>query len=124
MIRYLPYGMRYVTAGVLQIHPELEEAAASRRRLRSNGTPTHRHSARRPRLRRLVVHLPNRGARPLTRPILAAPSAQPVAVAMFDLWANGQATELAALGLLWTAMMTVIAAAFYLLPSHDRRRPP
>src|SRR5262249_2289002 len=26
-IRYLPYGMRYASAGVLQVHPELEEAA-------------------------------------------------------------------------------------------------
>jgi iron(III) transport system permease protein len=38
-----------------------------------------------------------------------------VSVAMFDLWANGQGTELAAFGLVWTAIMTVIAAAFYLI---------
>ena len=47
--------------------------------------------------------------------ILASPSAQPVSVAMFDLWANGQGTELAAFGLVWTAIMTVIAAGFYLI---------
>jgi iron(III) transport system permease protein len=108
--------MRYASAGVLQVHPELEEAAGvSGASLRTI-------------LRRIVV--------PLTAPaivagwlfifliaardlslavILASPSAQPVAVAMFDLWANGQATELAAFGLIWTAMMTVIAAGFYLL---------
>jgi iron(III) transport system permease protein len=115
-VRYLPYGMRYASAGVLQVHPELEEAAGvSGASLRTI-------------LRRIVV--------PLTAPaivagwlfifliaardlslavILASPSAQPVAVAMFDLWANGQATELAAFGLIWTAMMTVIATGFYLL---------
>jgi len=115
-IRYLPYGMRYATAGVMQIHPELEEAASVA------GSPL------RTILRRIVM--------PLTMPallagwlfifliaardlsmavILASPSAQPVSVAMFDLWANGQGTELAAFGLVWTAIMTVIAAAFYLL---------
>jgi hypothetical protein len=36
-------------------------------------------------------------------------------VAMFDLWGNGQGTELAAFGLVWTAIMTVIAAVFYLI---------
>jgi hypothetical protein len=29
------------------------------------------------------------------------------------MWTNGQGTELAALGLLWTAFMTVIAGLFY-----------
>ena len=47
--------------------------------------------------------------------MLASPSAQPVAVAMFDLWANGQGTELAAFGLVWTMIMTVIATGFYLI---------
>ena len=27
VIRYMPYGMRYVYSGVLQLHRELEEAA-------------------------------------------------------------------------------------------------
>jgi len=45
--------------------------------------------------------------------MLASPSAEPVAVAMFDLWGNGQGTELAAFGLVWTAMMTVVAGGLY-----------
>lgn len=115
-IRYLPYGMRYAASGILQIHPELEEAAAAA------GSPLGTA------LRRIVV--------PLARPaliagwlfvfliaardlslavILASPSAQPVSAAMFDLWANGQGTELAAFGLVWTAIMTAIAAGFYLI---------
>ena len=115
-IRYMPYGMRYATSGLLQIHPELEEAAAM-----SGGSLTLV-------LRRVVI--------PLTQPaivsgwlfiflvaardvslavILASPAAQPVAVAMFDLWGNGQGTELAAFGLAWTAMMTVIASGLYLV---------
>ena len=115
-IRYLPYGMRYASSGILQVHPELEEAA---------GIAGGSHTLT---LARIVI--------PLTRPaiasgwlfiflvaardvslavILSSPSAQPVAVAMFDLWGNGQGTELAAFGLVWTAMMTVVACALYAL---------
>jgi iron(III) transport system permease protein len=115
-IRYLPYGMRYSAAGILQIHPELEEAASIA------GSPL------RTVLRRIIVPLAMPAllagwlfifliaARDLSLAIiLASPSAQPVSAAMFDLWANGQGTELAAFGLVWTAIMTVIAAAFYLI---------
>ena len=113
-IRYLPYGMRYASSGMLQVHPELEEAAGV-----AGGSLLLT-------LRRIVI--------PLTRPaivsgwlfiflvaardvslavMLASPSAEPVAVAMFDLWGNGQGTELAAFGLVWTAMMTVVAGGLY-----------
>jgi iron(III) transport system permease protein len=115
-IRYLPYGMRYAASGVLQIHPELEEAASVA------GSPL------RTVLRRIIVPLATPAllagwlfiflvaARDLSLAvILASPSAQPVSVAMFDLWANGQGTELAAFGLVWTAIMTVIAAGFYIV---------
>ena len=34
VIRYMPFGMRYVYAAVLQLHRELEEAAGSRARAR------------------------------------------------------------------------------------------
>ena len=116
-IRYLPYGMRYSAAGVLQIHPELEEAASVA------GSPACAPccggSSCRWRRRRLLagwLFIFLIAARDLSLAvILASPSAQPVSAAMFDLWANGQGTELAAFGLVWTAIMTVIAAAFYLI---------
>jgi iron(III) transport system permease protein len=38
-----------------------------------------------------------------------------MAVAMFDLWGNGQGPELAALGLLWSLAMTCIALIFYFI---------
>ena len=47
--------------------------------------------------------------------LLAGPSSQTMAVAMFDLWGNGQGTELAALGLMWSMLMAVIAVVFYAL---------
>ncbi len=116
VVRYLPYGMRYSYSGVLQIHHELEEAASVA------------GAAPRTILRRVVAPLLAPaiaagwlfifllGARVLSLPILlAGPSSQTMAVAMFDMWSNGQGTELAALGLSWTLLMTAIACVFYVL---------
>src|SRR5260370_9461671 len=47
--------------------------------------------------------------------LLAGPRSQTMAVAMFDLWGNGQGTELAALGLMWSMLMAMIAVVFYVL---------
>ena len=116
VINYLPYGMRYSASGMLQIHRELEEAAAV-----SGASPLTR-------LRRVVAPLlaPSllagwlfiflMSARALSLPILlSGPRSQLMAVAMFDLWGNGQGTELAALGLMWSMLMTTIAVLFYLI---------
>ena len=114
VIRFMPFGMRYVYAGVLQLHRELEEAAA----VAGASTMTT--------MRRIVV--------PLLTPALAAgwlfifliankelaiavllasPRSQVIAVAIFDQWVNGQGGELAAFGLLWTVLMTAIATLFF-----------
>lgn len=114
VIRYMPYGMRYVYSAVLQIHRELEEAAEV-----SGASPLTA-------LRRIVA--------PLLSPalvsgwlfifliatkelsiaiLLASPTSQVIAVAMFDLWVNGQSGELAAFGLVWTLVMTVVASLFF-----------
>jgi iron(III) transport system permease protein len=114
VIRFMPYGMRYVYAGVLQLHGELEEAAGV---AGASSLTT---------LRRIVA--------PLLSPaliagwlfifliankelaiavLLASPSSQVIAVAVFDLWVNGQGGELAAFGLVWTALMTAIALLFF-----------
>ncbi len=112
--RYLPYGMRYAYAGVLQIHKELEDASASSgaRQLTT--------------FVRIVV--------PLLAPaliggwlfvfllsvqavslplLLVGPGSEIVAVTLFDLWQNGQVTELAAMGVVWIALMTVVSSIFY-----------
>jgi iron(III) transport system permease protein len=116
VINYLPYGMRYCSSGMLQIHRELEEAAAI-----CGASPLTR-------LRRIVAPLLApalvagwlfiflMSARVLSLAILlAGPRSQTMAVAMFDLWANGQGTELAALGLMWSMLMAMIAVVFYLV---------
>jgi iron(III) transport system permease protein len=115
VINYLPYGMRYSGSGMLQIHRELEESAQM-----CGASPLMR-------LRRIVAPLIApalvagwlfiflMAARVLSLPVLlAGPRSQTMAVAMFDLWNNGQGTELAALGLIWSMLMAMIAALFYL----------
>jgi iron(III) transport system permease protein len=116
VINYLPYGVRYSYAGMIQLHRELEEAAAA-----AGATPLTG-------FRRIVFPLlaPSLIAgwlfifllatRALSLPVLlSGPSSQTMAVAMFDLWGNGQGPELAALGLMWSLSMTCIAVIFYLV---------
>jgi iron(III) transport system permease protein len=116
VINYLPYGMRYGASGMLQIHRELEESAEM-----CGASPLMR-------LRRIVAPLQApallagwlfiflMAARVLSLAILlAGPRSQTMAVTLFDLWTNGQGTELAALGLLWSMLMAMIAAVFYVL---------
>ena len=116
VINYLPYGMRYSAAGMLQIHRELEESAEM-----CGASPLMR-------LRRIVAPLLApallagwlfiflMAARVLSLAILlSGPRSQTMAVTLFDLWTNGQGTELAALGLIWSMLMAMIAAVFYIL---------
>jgi iron(III) transport system permease protein len=116
MVQFMPFGMRYSYAGVLQVHRELEEASAMSG---AKGLVT---------FARIVV--------PLVAPalvtcwlfvflmaskavsiaiLLAGPSSQVVAVTMFDMWQNGVAPELAALGIIWTAIMTVASTVFFIV---------
>lgn len=116
VINYLPYGMRYGASGMLQIHRELEESAEM-----CGASPATR-------LARIVAPLLApallagwlfiflMAARVLSLAILlAGPRSQTMAVTLFDLWTNGQGTELAALGLIWSMLMAMIAAVFYVL---------
>jgi iron(III) transport system permease protein len=113
-VRYMPYGMRYAYAGMIAISTQLEEAA------QVAGATFYGT------FRRVVVPLswPSvtagwlfiflLAARDLSLAVLlASPSTQPVAVAMLDLWVNGQGPELAAFGLAWTSVMAVVAMIFY-----------
>jgi iron(III) transport system permease protein len=115
-VQYLPYGMRFCYAGALQIHRELEEAASS-------AGADHFTVFRRIVLPLMVPVVATTwlfvmllSVRAVAMPILlAGPKSQVVAVALFDLWGNGQVTELAAVGVLWTAFMMSIGVLFYLM---------
>jgi iron(III) transport system permease protein len=115
-VRYLPYGMRYAYTGVLQIHRELEEAS------QVNGASNTQT------LRKVVMPLlaPAMASgwlfvfllatRELALPlILSGPRSQIIPVALYDLSANGQTSELAAFGLVWTLAMMVCACLLFAL---------
>ncbi len=113
-VRYLPYGMRYAYAGVLQIHADLEDAATT-----AGAGPAFIFA-------RVVLPLISTAlvscwlfvfllavqsvALPL---LLVGPGTEIVPVMLFDLWQNGQVTELAAMGVLWGALMLVVSACFH-----------
>ncbi len=116
IIHYMPFGMRYTYAGVLQIHPELEQAA---RVSGGRGWPV---------LWRILVPLLAPAlasgwlfifllaSKEMSLPLLlAGPSSQTISVAMFDLWGNGQIGEVAALGLLWALLMTLFGVVFFMI---------
>lgn len=122
IIRYTPYGMRYNYSGVIQIHSELESAAGVA------GASTMET------FRRILAPLLSPSmiagwififlicAKELSVAVLlAGPNSKVLAVAMLDLWANGDSGPLAALGLIWTALMTLIAITSFLLGKRAQR---
>jgi iron(III) transport system permease protein len=113
-VRYLPYGMRYAYAGVLAVHTDLEDAG------------TMAGAGRAMTFMRIVIPLVGPAlvscwlfvflltvqsvALPL---LLVGPGTELIAVTLFDLWQNGQVTELAAMGVLWLCLMLTVSAAFH-----------
>ncbi len=118
-VRYMPFGMRYAYAGALQIHPDLESAATI------SGAPLG-SLFRRVVIPLLTVSLVSSWlvvfllsvqvvALPL---LLVGPGSEVMAVTLFELWQNGQVTELAAMGVVWIAIMTVVSTVFHVLTRH------
>jgi iron(III) transport system permease protein len=113
-VAFLPYGLRYTQLGVIQIHPELEEAA-------SMGGAGQGSIFFRIILPLLVPALVScwlfvflLAARAMSLVLLlSGPEAHVMAVTLFDLWNNGQINEFAALGCLWMLIMTFFSIAFY-----------
>lgn len=113
-VGYLPYGMRYAYAGVLQIHNDLEEAStiSGARQARTFLRIVFPLLAASMVSCWLFVFLLT--VRSMSIPLLlVGPGNSIVAVSLFDLWENGQVTELAAMGVAWMALMMVVSAIFY-----------
>lgn len=115
-MQYLPYGMRFNFAGALQIHRELEEAAASA----GAGKTTTFLRIVLPLLMPSIItswlFVMLLSVRAVALPILlAGPNSQVVSVVLFDLWGNGQVTELAAFGVLWSILMIGIGVVFVIV---------
>src|SRR5678809_144316 len=100
--RFMPYGLRYNTTSMLQIHKELEESAAMSG---ASWTTT---------FRRIILPLLKPGPvsgwiyvmivsiRELSTSILLySPDTRVVSIVIWELWENGQYVELSALGVLF-----------------------
>ena len=115
-LRYLPYGMRYSYAGMLQVHTDLEEAAS----VSGAGRWAIFRRVVAPLLAPalvtcwLYVFLSATKAVSLLI-LLAGPDTRVVAVAIFDLWADGSLTKLAAMGVAWSGFMGVLAGTFFVV---------
>jgi iron(III) transport system permease protein len=118
-VRYMPYGMRYAFTGALQIHPDLEAAA------------TISGAARAALFRRIVMPLLAAtlvsswlvvfllSVQAVSLPLLlVGPGSEVMAVTLFELWQNGQVTELASMGVVWIALMTAVSTLFHMLTRH------
>jgi iron(III) transport system permease protein len=52
--------------------------------------------------------------------LLVGPGSEVMAVTLFELWQNGQVTELASMGVIWITLMTVVSTVFHLLTRHQQ----
>ena len=113
-VQYLPYGMRFTYAGALQIHRELEEAAASSGASRAQSFRRVVLPLMAPSVATSWLFVLLLSVRAVGMPILlAGPGNNVVAVTIYDLWGNGQITAVAALGLLWAGLMMMIGVVFH-----------
>jgi len=113
--RYIPYGIRYTHAGLLQLHRELEDAAYA------SGASWFNC------MRRIVLPLLTPSffggwvfvfllsAKELSMSVLlVSPRTPVVSVAIYELWDNAQVGELAAFGVVWSLILLTVAISYYL----------
>jgi iron(III) transport system permease protein len=99
--RFLPYGMRYVSTSMLQIHKELEESAAMSG---ASWAMTFRRvilPLLKPGLLAGFIYVVIVSIRELSSSILLySPGTEVVSIMIWELWQNGQYVELSALGVM------------------------
>ena len=100
--RFMPYGLRYSTTSMLQIHKELEESAAMSG---ASWSTTFRRIVLpllKPGLLAGWIYVMIVSIRELSTSILLySPDTQVVSIVIWELWENGQYVELSALGVLF-----------------------
>ncbi len=99
--RFLPYGMRYVSTSMLQIHKELEESAAMSG---ASWAMTFRRVVLpllKPGILAGFIYVMIVSIRELSSSILLySPGTEVVSIMIWELWQNGQYVELSALGVM------------------------
>jgi iron(III) transport system permease protein len=114
--RFMPYGLRYSTTSMLQIHKELEESAAMSG---ASWSTTFRRIVLpllKPGLLAGWIYVMIVSIRELSTSILLySPDTQVVSIVIWELWENGQYVELSALGVLFIiALFTLVLVAQWL----------
>jgi iron(III) transport system permease protein len=114
--RFMPYGLRYNTTSMLQIHKELEESAAMSGA--SWGTTFRRIilPLLKPGLLAGWIYIVIVSIRELSSSILLySPGTEVVSILIWELWENGQYVELSALGvMLIMALFVLVLVAQWL----------
>lgn len=114
--RYIPYGIRYTHAGLLQLHRELEEAAYASGASWTNCMRRITLPLLTPSFLGGWVFIFLLSAKELSMSVLlVSPRTPVVSVAIYELWENGQVGELAAFGVLWTFILVSVAITYYLI---------
>jgi iron(III) transport system permease protein len=107
--RFMPYGLRYNTTSMLQIHKELEESAAMSGA--SWGTTFWRIilPLLKPGLVAGWIYVMIVSVRELSSSILLySPGTEVVSIVIWELWENGQYVELSALGVMFILALLVL----------------
>jgi len=110
--RFLPYGLRYNTTSMLQIHKELEESAEMSGA--SWGTTFVRVilPLMKPGLLAGWIYVVIVSIRELSTSILLySPGTEVVSIVIWELWENGQYVELSALGVMFILCLFVLVLA-------------
>ncbi|HYZ43625.1 MAG TPA: iron ABC transporter permease [Xanthobacteraceae bacterium] len=109
LTRFLPYGMRYSSASMLQIHKELEESAAMSG---ASWSMTFRRVVLpllKPGLLAGFIYVMIVSIRELSSSILLySPGTEVVSIMIWELWQNGQYVELSALGVMLIVALFVL----------------
>jgi iron(III) transport system permease protein len=99
--RFLPYGMRYSSSSMLQIHKELEESAAMSGASWSMAFRRVVLPLLKPGLLAGFIYVMIVSIRELSSSILLySPGSEVVSIMIWELWQNGQYVELSALGVM------------------------
>jgi iron(III) transport system permease protein len=104
--RFMPYGLRFNTTSMMQIHKELEESAAMSGA--SWGTTFYRIilPLLKPGLLAGWIYIMIVSIRELSSSILLySPGTEVVSIVIWELWENGQYVELSALGVLFILLL-------------------
>ena len=107
--RFMPYGLRYATTSMLQIHKELEESAAMSG---ASWVTTFRRiilPLLKPGLVAGWIYVMIVSIRELSTSILLySPDTQVISIVIWELWENGQYVELSALGVMFILALFVM----------------